>query len=134
MITLNSDRGLVRVEDWEDICTRPGFTGNLNPAKHQLASIIGRYVFGFVIRCGLSNCHTPHTRGYIVTTKDGLETNIGKDCGKVYFGVDFEEQARQFDRDMTDQENRELLWNFTFKIDEFDERVRALRAGARGAA
>lgn len=78
MITLNTDKGLIRIEAWEDVESRPGFVKNLDPTKHELASIIGRYILKEPIRCGLSNCHTPHAKGYIVTTKEGHETNIGK--------------------------------------------------------
>ncbi|MET3135445.1 hypothetical protein AAKU55_005755 [Oxalobacteraceae bacterium GrIS 1.11] len=133
MITINTAKGLSRIETWDDVAGRAGFTNDLDPSKHELASIVGRYVFGDVIRCGLSNCHAPHARGYIVATKDGRETNIGKDCGKKYFGVDFEEQARQFDRDITEQENREILWSFSFQLPEFDAKIAEVRAGKNGA-
>lgn len=133
MITLNSERGLVQIESWTEIETRPGFIRNLNPADHKLKAIIGRYVFSEKIRCGLSNCHHPHAKGYIVVTEDGHETNIGKDCGKTYFGVDFEVLSNQFDRDLAASQNRETLATFSFHLDEFQERVRALRKGERGA-
>jgi hypothetical protein len=133
MIVLNSDKELIRVESWEDIQSRPGFSSDLDPSQHELASIIGRYAFSDRIRCGLSNCHTPHAKGYIVATKDGRETNIGKDCGKTYFGVDFETMSRKFDQDITDKENREQLWSFSFKIEEVKAQVSGLRDSAHGA-
>jgi hypothetical protein len=133
VITLNTDKGLIRVESWEDIEARPGFVSDLNPAEHNLETIIGRYVFREKIRCGLSNCHTPHAKGYIVVTKDGQETNIGKDCGRTYFGVDFETLSRRFDRDITEKENREKLWSFTFQLDELKSKIAELRGGQRGA-
>ena len=133
MIVLNQGKELVRVESWDDIVGRPGFNGNLDPAEHVLSGIIGQYAFADRIRCGLSDCHTPHGRGYLVVTKSGVETNIGKDCGKNYFGVDFETMATQFDRDMRDKQARERLWDFTFKLDELKQRIKALRTGERGA-
>ena len=133
MIVLNQGKELVRVESWDDIVGRPCFNGNLNPAEHVLSGIIGQYAFADRIRCGLSDCHTPHGRGYLVVTKSGVETNIGKDCGKNYFGVDFETMAMQFDRDMRDKQARERLWDFTFKLDELKQRIKALRTGERGA-
>ncbi|KQU81080.1 MULTISPECIES: hypothetical protein [unclassified Rhizobacter] len=133
MIVLNQGKELVRVESWDDIVGRPGFNGNLNPAEHVLSGIIGQYAFADRIRCGLSDCHRPHGRGYLVVTKSGVETNIGKDCGKNYFGVDFETMATQFDRDMRDKQARERLWDFTFKLDELKQRIKALRTGERGA-
>ncbi len=133
MIVLNINKELIRVENWADIEARPGFTNNLNPQNLELASIIGRYAFSNRIRCGLSNCHTPHAKGYVVATKDWHETNIGKDCGKNYFGVDFETLTRQFDQDITDKENRERLWSFSFRSEEIKASVQDLRSQPQGA-
>jgi hypothetical protein len=133
VITLNSDRGLVQIEDWLDIESRPGFSKNLDPTAHKLKAIIGRYVFPERIRCGLSNCHTPHAKGYIVVTEDGRETNIGKDCGKTYFGVDFEVLSRRFDEDLAASQNRESLATFSFQLEELEARIKTLRASEHGA-
>jgi hypothetical protein len=133
MITLSTNKGLIKVDDWENIESRPGFSTNLNPKDHELQAIIGRYVSGDKKRCGLSDCHSPHSKGYIVSTKDGKETNIGKDCGQKYFGVDFDVQAAQFDRDITQQDNRELLWNFSFTLEELEKKLSEMRRGANGA-
>ncbi|MGC2049783.1 MAG: hypothetical protein WA635_14380 [Gallionella sp.] len=133
MITLNSEQGLINVENWEDIETRPGFITNLNPSEHQLESIIGRYLFKEKIRCGLSNCHTPHAKGYIVKTKGGQSTNIGKDCGKKYFGVDFEDLSKKFDRDIKEKEYRDQLYSFSFQIEELERTISDLRKKERGA-
>ncbi|MEF9443407.1 hypothetical protein OWT26_25875 [Burkholderia sp. 1A5] len=107
LITINTDKQLIRVDTWDAILERAGFTNDLDPKQHELKAIIGRYAFRDKLRCGLSSCHTPHNRGYIVVTKSGLETNIGKDCGKTHFGVDFNDMSRQFERDVTEKENRE---------------------------
>lgn len=133
MITLNSEQGWISVENWEDIKSLPGFVPDLNPSDHKLDSIIGRYLFKDKIRCGLSNCHTLHAKGYIVTTKKGPSTNIGKDCGKSYFGVDFETMQKKFDRDMTESENRNRLFSFSLQIDELERVLSVLRQKPRGA-
>lgn len=133
MITLNSEQGLINVENWEDIELRPGFVTDLNPSDHQLESIIGRYLFKEKIKCGLSNCHTPHAKGYIVTTKVGQSTNIGKDCGKKYFGVDFEGLSKKFDRDIKEKENRDRLYSFSFQIEEVEQAISDLRKKEYGA-
>ncbi len=133
MITLNTEQGLTIVESWDDIELRPGFVTDLNPSDHNLDSIIGRYLFRDKIRCGLSNCHTPHAKGYIATTKEGLSTNIGKDCGKKYFGVDFETMSKKFDRDITEAENRSRLCGFSLQVDEIERALLDLRQKPRGA-
>lgn len=133
MITINTDKGLVKVDDWEDILSRPGFDPNLNPRQSELETIIGRYIFSDKVNCGLSSCHTPHTKGYLVATKDGRETNIGKDCGKKYFSVEFETLSRKFDRDVTESDNRESLWSFHFQLEELENKIRLLREGENRA-
>ena len=133
MITLNTDKGLVKIESWEDIESRPGFVKNLDPAQHKLASIIGRYIFKEKIRCGLSNCHTPHAKGYIVATTEGLETNIGKDCGTREFSVDFETLSKKFERDITQKEYRDTLWSFSYQLEELEKRSTELRRANNGA-
>lgn len=133
MITLNSEQGLISVNGWEDIEARPGFVPDLNPAENKLDSIIGRYLFKDKIKCGLSNCHTPHAKGYIVVTKSGLSTNIGKDCGKTYFGVDFETLSRKFDRDMVAHENRNMLCSFGFQVEEIENAILEIRKRSKGA-
>lgn len=133
MITLNTEKGLIKIETWDDIESRPGFVKDLDPSTKKLDSIIGRYIFKEKIRCGLSNCHTPHAKGYIVTTTDGHETNIGKDCGKTYFGVDFQTLSRKFDRDVKESENRERLWSFSFQLEELEKKINEIRSGGYGA-
>jgi hypothetical protein len=133
LITLSSEQGLINTENWDDVVSRPGYRTDLNPADHELDSIIGRYALADKIRCGLSNCHTPHGRGYIVATKEGLSTNIGKDCGKTYFGVDFETLSKQFDRDVTESENRKRLNSFALQVENIERRIDELRHQPRGA-
>jgi hypothetical protein len=133
VITINTDKGLVNVSTWEDILERPAFRVGINPDEHELKSILGRYVFGAKVQCGLSNCRTPHTKGYLVATKNGVETNIGKDCGSKYFGVDFDHQAKQFEIDLAAKENREMLWSFYFRTEELEEKISTLRESKKGA-
>lgn len=133
MITINTDRGLINVNSWDDVLTIAGYTPNLDPAEHELSSIIGRYLFRDRVHCGLSNCHTPHERGYVVTTKSGAVTNIGKDCGTKYFGVNFEDLSRKFDRDVNEKEMRERLSTFAFGIEELEDKLHQIRNAPHGA-
>ena len=133
MIVLNTEKGFVQVDEWADIESRAGFTSNLDPQTNELASILGSYSFSNLIRCGLSNCHTPHSKGYIAVTKSGRETNIGNVCGKKYFGVDFETMTRSFDESFQEQKDRETLWSFRLQIEAFRARVANLRKQEKGA-
>lgn len=133
LIRLNTEKGLIRVESWEDIQSRPGFVSDLNPKEKKLKTVIGSCEFKEKIKCGLSNCHSPHNKGFIATTVDGYETNIGKDCGKTHFGIDFKEQSNRFIRDADASDNRQLLWSFSFKIEDIELQINELRKSTHGA-
>ncbi|MFM4831267.1 hypothetical protein [Aeromonas media] len=133
MITLNSERGFVKVENWEDIETLPGFTTNLDPKEHELNQIIGRYIFKDYIKCGLSNCHTPHGKGYIVSTKSGPITNIGHNCGKNHFDVEFDQLSKAFERDIALHTYRENIGSTLIVLDLYKEKISSIRSGTQGA-
>lgn len=133
MITLNSDRGFVKVEDWQEIEELPGFTRNLNPKEHELKEIIGRYIFKEYISCGLSNCHTPHGKGYIVSTKSGPITNIGHNCGNNHFGIEFGELSKILEREIQIHNYRESIGSFLIMLDLHKEKVAKIRLGDQGA-
>ena len=133
MITLNTDRGLVRIESFGDISELPGYVIDVDPKTTKLETIIGNYTESDFVRCGLSSCHTKHGKGYVVTTSDGRTTNIGKDCGKTHFGVDFESMQKRFDRDLQNAERRENLKAFQSQIPAYRERVADLRGQDGGA-
>lgn len=133
MITLNGERGFEDVESWEEILQLPGFTIDLDPGKEELKEIIGRYIFRDKIACGLTACHQPHGRGYIVTTKSGRVTNIGNICGKNHFGVKFDEFSKVFVQALTDHQNRQTIASFLFQLDRYIEEISTLRGEEKGA-
>jgi hypothetical protein len=133
MITLNTENGLIEIASWEEIRSLPGFVADLDPKNHKLKSIRGRYIFKDKIACGLSDCHTRHNKGYIVQTDKGAVTNIGKDCGKREFGVDFETLSRNFEADIQARNNREMLTTFSFAVDELQEKIQNIRKEEHGA-
>ena len=49
MITINTAKGPVKVETWDDVLERPGFIVDLDPNEHQLDAVIGRYIFGDMV-------------------------------------------------------------------------------------
>lgn len=133
MITLNTDRGLQRIENFNDVYEMPGFCVDVDPNAVKLDTIIGNYTESDFVRCGLSNCHTKHGKGYLVKVEDGTVTNIGKDCGKTHFGVDFESMRQNFDRDIVNKERRENLKAFQNQIPGFREIIAEVRGEKAGA-
>ncbi len=133
MITLNTDRGLERIENFNDVYEITGFRVDVDPKDVKLETIIGNYTESDFVRCGLSNCHTKHGKGYLVKVEDGTVTNIGKDCGKTHFGVDFEAMRQNFDRDIQTKERRENLKAFQNQIPAFREIIAVVRTEEAGA-
>ena len=132
MITLTTERGLVRIGTWSDIETLPGFDKNIDPKTVKLQSILGKYRFADHVTCGLSTCHHKHFRGYVVVAEGGRVTNIGKDCGKTHFGVDFETLSREFDRDLLDRERREALHAARNRVDSYARQIDELKNAPKG--
>lgn len=134
MITLNTEKGLVRIESWDDITSRPGFIAHVDPKAVKLKEIIGSYTFDALIPCGLSTCHQPHGSGFLVVTAEGMETNIGRICGKRHFSVEFTQMSRVFLRAVREQQNREFLWEVKHRLPAITAEVSALKSGQDGAS
>ena len=60
-------------------------------------------------------------------------TNIGKDCGTKYFGVNFEDFFRKFDLDVNKKEMRERLSTFAFGIEELEDKLHQISNVSHGA-
>jgi len=133
MITLNSERGLERIENFDDVYNLPGFRVDVDPKAVKLETILGNYTEKEFVTCGLSSCHTKHGKGYLVKVADGTLTNIGKDCGKTHFGVNFEAMRQNFDRDIQNKERRENLKSFQAQIPGFRQIIAEMRAEKSGA-
>src|SRR5687767_13308314 len=134
MITLNTQHGPTRVESWNDIESLPGFGKDIDAKTVTLGSIIGKYQLPDHVICGLSNCDHKHLRGYVAATSDGRVINIGKDCGKTHFGVDFETLSRKFDRNVVDKERREVLGAAKDRLGNYDSQIEELKNADKGAA
>jgi hypothetical protein len=82
-----------KIADYE---ARTAFVGPIYVEPGNLDKIVGKIELPAKpehdwAHCGLNNCNTAHRFGYVIRTKDGLETNCGRDCGAREFGVLFEE-------------------------------------------
>lgn len=134
MITLNSERGFVRIASWDDIESVPGFTADIDPKTVKLKEIIGSYTFDALIPCGLSTCHQPHGNGFLVVAADGRVTNIGRICGKKHFDVEFTQMSRVFLAAVRAQQNREFLGELKNRLLGITTEVATIRTEQHGAA
>lgn len=132
LITLNGERGFVHVETWEEVLALPGFQATYESDELEIEEVIGRYSFSEKVNCGLKGCRTPHNKGYIVSSKSGVIANIGNVCGRKILGVVFDEIAKDFDRRISDHQNRETISAFVFQIEGAFAELSSLREGAYG--
>lgn len=116
----------------EDFNRREAYRDEVDPKSTQLIAVLAPYNFKERIRCGLSNCHTPHNFGYLIRTADGRETNIGNKCGRKHFGSDFVIQ-----RDIEEKRRKRFLQMQALKVlqerrDELLRRISGLKNGPFG--
>jgi len=81
-----------RPKSYDEMRERPAFREVLDKKVHELRAVLSDYSFPKMIQCGLSECRTRHNTGYLVETTDGLETNVGRKCGRKFFGDAFDIQ------------------------------------------
>lgn len=134
MITLSSQRGLIRIASWDDVESVPGFSSNIDPKTVKLKEIIGSYTFDALIPCGLSSCHQPHGTGFMVVAEDGRVTNIGRICGKKHFQVEFSQMSRVFLASLRAQQSREFLAAMKCRLPTISTEVATIRNEKHGAA
>jgi hypothetical protein len=125
--------GYQRVKSWEDIRSLPNYADNVQVDPSQFKLVIGNYDLDDAGLCGLTVCRQPHGRGYLVQLADGRKINLGKDCGKKYFGTEFQFAQRKFDNDLRDQNNRESLTAAKHQLAHHRERVTRMCQGQHGA-
>lgn len=133
VITINTEKGPVPIHSWDDLIQRPGFVSSIDLKATKLKAVIGRYMFSYQVRCGLTSCNTPHNRGYLVCTEDGHETNIGKDCGQRIFGVEFQEMSSRLDRDIESNQYKEQIQSTLFRLEDHECEVKELEKKEFGA-
>lgn len=133
MITLSSERGIVRIASWSDVESVPGFSANIDPKTVKLKEIIGSYTFDALIPCGLSTCHQPHGAGFMVVAEDGRVTNIGRICGKKHFEVEFSQMSRVFLATLRAQQDREFLYGVKCRLPIISAEVASIRNERYGA-
>ena len=84
---------LVDLKGPSDLIGRPAYNPSLDATDSKLSEVLAPYHFDEPYPCGLASCRQPHQHGFLVVTVDGIETNVGQDCGKRIFGDDFETKA-----------------------------------------
>ncbi|MEJ3626186.1 hypothetical protein WFH56_23520, partial [Vibrio vulnificus] len=110
MIVIREEEKLIKVDSWEAITQRDNFKPDHNPTNANLKEIIGYYDLKDMICCSLSNCHTEHMRGYLVALSDGSEINIGNQCGKKAFDIEFDTLTKDFQQFRQTEECKTVIY------------------------
>lgn len=133
MIVIREEEKLIKVDSWEVITQRDKFKPDHNPASAKLKEIIGYYDIKDMICCSLSNCHTEHMRGYLVTLSDGSEINIGNQCGKKAFDIKFDTLTKDFQQFRQTEECKAVIYEAKIKLEQWDNSLTEMLNAKRGA-
>lgn len=120
---LNSPLLLTSPADFRE---RPRYREDVDPTQTKPIKILAPYSFSEGTRCGLKNCHQSHFSGYLVRTADCMETNIGWQCGRKHFGVEFVMMRRRFDREEKTRRYSARLQETAANLDQLLERLNSM--------
>lgn len=134
MIYLLEGDSFVEVDDWQKVCARPSYLENLVVKDRTLERIVGYYELPEKVKCGLSNCHKRHFKGYVVETDDSSETNIGHDCGSKYFDVQFETMSSEFLNALEIAKAKAFILDNKARVFEYWQKVNALAVGPKNVS
>lgn len=97
----------------------------LDESTHRLAGVFSDYRFKQQVQCGLKGCRQRHNHGYWVVTEDGIETNIGGDCGASFF-PEFEAQRDDYTERRARQEAIERFTELRTATHKIEHAVRQI--------
>lgn len=129
----------IEIKSAEDFVSRPSYREVLDfgeSSGRELLDVLGAYIFPDTksVKCGIRNCRTPHRRGYLISTTDGLETNIGNVCGKKHLGAVFTQKASQYRKRQTHLRNVEQIRSIRQRIKSMRHQLDSLKAAAERIA
>jgi hypothetical protein len=92
-MTALSPKRLIQFETFEQIKSRSAFKEVVNTKEVTPQLAVGVYKFPEDAKqpCGLSDCRTPHSKGFLVVMNTGDETLVGSYCGAKKMGLLFQE-------------------------------------------
>lgn len=117
---------------FEEILKRPKFKQHVDSQIHKLKDVVAPYSFKDSVQCGLKSCHTHHMNGWLVVTTTDVETNIGKDCGRTHFGIEFRKRQSAFSKAADVSSKNSRINDFLNEEDLIRERVHLLWSAPQG--
>lgn len=120
---------LVDLKDPSDLQSRSAYQSCIDVSDLKLEEVLAPYHFNEPYPCGLASCRQPHHHGFLVVTDDGVETNVGKDCGRRIFGEEFTIKANLQQKRADLKYQQEILQSardnknsLLSRVDEFSKR------------
>ncbi|VEA68504.1 Uncharacterised protein [Serratia rubidaea] len=123
---------LIKLDDWEQVYSRPNFIKDLDLKDKKLKALIGYYKNEPPRKCGISNCHRTHNKGAIVITEDNCEASIGHICGSKKFEEKFETLIKQLEKEVDAEIYKEAVASRKSRIFDYWNQAAALTVGADG--
>lgn len=102
---------------WEELLNRPNFKTSIS-GNIELDNVIGMYTAPKEVKCGLKSCNTPHKKGFVILTSNGVETNIGQVCGKENFQLNFENYSIKIQKSWDSFSSRQRIISFQKELKE----------------
>jgi hypothetical protein len=99
---VRTHREMIRFQHPDEWQGRPEFRWSLTLTERDVSHFVGGYNLPKELYqlCGLAHngkpCGQVHGHGFVVASNDGLETQVGQDCGLRHLGAKFEELERLF--------------------------------------
>ena len=132
--SLADAESVIEIKSYDEMRARILFREGFDAKVVKPAKIIGWYKLEPRIACGKSDCHQEHGLGYLVVRSDGLEGNIGNQCGEKHFGKDFKILRNQFESKKRVKSYRDRLSNAKSSLPEIWRRLSQLKKQDFGAA
>jgi hypothetical protein len=123
---------LIKLDDWEQIYSRPNFIKDLDLKDKKLKALIGYYKNEPPRKCGISNCHRTHKMGAIVITEDNCEASIGHMCGSNKFKEKFDVLVKQLEKEVDAEIYKEAVASRKDRVFDYWNQAAALTVGANG--
>lgn len=117
------------VYSFEELQERPNFHPTLafHPKGEQrFNEVLLPVSFSERQNCGIASCRSPYLTGYLINTKDGLETAIGGVCGRNHFGVNFTRERKKVDAAVARRRRLDAITAMQAKLPEMESEIVAL--------
>ncbi|MCW2485963.1 hypothetical protein J5069_08650 [Candidatus Symbiopectobacterium sp. NZEC127] len=123
---------LLKLDDWEQIYSRPNYVQDLDLKGKNLKALIGYYKNEPPRTCGIKSCHATHMKGGIVVTEDDLETCIGHICGSKIFKEKFDVLIQQIEKEVDFEIYKEAVATRKSRLFDYWRQAADLTSGTTG--